>query len=466
MEHLTILGYATADELEVRVSEYDRLIAQEETAAYTNGRLAHSPPPGVNTNSRAGFRSALKHLIDNRFIVCVRDAHFQSQFDARRDIERHLAHLEGLPAAKGKKIQSDIDRRVDIELGSRLDASISSTSVLQDLQEQGLNGENMTYSEYKTMLCIDYSNLVISVRNEKVAFAADKLFGKPVAQVARAACLQADVDSGPYKLRDCTSTPAPIQRLNVAQICSDLAEIATLENQIGEGVENGWPLAEYAVNGHRGPHTDGAMHPQQIDHQLAVLAEGPFHFFSQDHVGGHWLLHKTELNNFLRDKELMRLMGESLSGPALRTVRILMDKGKLDEKSLQEIGLLGAKELRQCLARLQMMGLLELQEVPREPQRQPNRTIFLWFYDPERVRKVFLGRLYKTMARLFQRLQLEREKLASTLSKVERTDVQGSEEEMLSPAELQVLFQWRQKEAWFMAEISRLDDSVVILRDL
>lgn len=314
------------------------------------------------------------------------------------------------------------------------------------------------------MLCIDYSNLVVSVRNEKVATLADKLFGHPAAQVARAACLQVDLDSGPFRVQGATS--APIQRLNISQIRNDLSKNAIHDIQAGHAVENGWALEENSIKSQPDVQINGAKHHQQINHQLAVLAEGPFSFISQDHVGGQWLLHRTKLNHFLRDKELMRLMGENLSGPALRIVRMLMDKGKLDEKSLQEIGLLGAKELRQCLAQLQMMGFLELQEVPREPQRQPNRTIFLWFYDPERVRKVFLGKLYKAMARLFQRLHLERERLASTLTKVERTDVQGSEEEMLSPAELQVLFQWRQKEAWFMTEINRLDESVVILRDL
>jgi DNA-directed RNA polymerase III subunit RPC3 len=181
---------------------------------------------------------------------------------------------------------------------------------------------------------------------------------------------------------------------------------------------------------------------------------------------GTWSIDTKRLNKFLIERELIRLMGENLEEPALRIIRMLIAKGKLDEKSLQEIGLLGAKELRQCLSHLQSMGFLELQEVPREAQRQPNRTIFLWFYDADRVRKLLLGRLYTTISRIYQRMEVEKRRLASTLDKIERTDVQGSEQEMLSAAELQVLHHWRRTEAWFMTEINRIDKSIAILHDL
>jgi len=323
------------------------------------------------------------------------------------------------------------------------------------LQQQGI-----------TLLCVNYENLIISIRNEKIASTAERIFGKQAALVARAACAQVTIHSSPLNPQTQNTSATFSQRLDISLISNTLADesIANLAN--GDILRNGWHAENQSVNGHGTPRINGSRKFQDIDRELAVLAEGPFTFFSRGVAAGSWMVHKANMDKFLRDKELLRLLGESVSGNALRIVRMLVDKGKLEEKTLQEVGLLGAKELRQCLEQLQMMGFLELQEVPRDPQRQPNRTIFLWFYDPERVRKVFLGKLYKAMSRLFQRLRLERERLASTLSKIERSDVQGSEQEMLSAAELEVLYQWRQKEAWFMAEIHRMDDSIVILGDL
>jgi len=321
--------------------------------------------------------------------------------------------------------------------------------------------------QVETLFCVSYSNVITSIRHDIIARHTAGLLGRPFAQLAKAVSVQVGLETDPFDPRPRYDHESGLQKLDISRLHDDLhSEDLDIENR--NGLENGWHHESPLINGQANGQAvgGGVFHDTAIHNHLAVLAEGPFTFLTQDVISRSWLLDRSKMNLFIRNLELMRLIGERLPPPALRIVRMLMDKGKLDEKCLQEIGLLGAKELRQSLAQLQTMGFLELQEVPREPQRQPNRTIFLWFYDAERVRKVLLGELCKAMSRLFQRLHLERERLGSTLSKIERSDVQGSEEEILSPAELRVLQEWRKKEGWFAAEISRLDDSVAILRDL
>lgn len=292
------------------------------------------------------------------------------------------------------------------------------------------------------------------------------MFGRPTAQVAKAAAKQIDLHLHSLSTPTPNDPPETPQKLDIDQILDDVStDDEPLRNT--RPSTNGWASDRLANGFH--PSNNNSVHDRtDIIRHLEILAEGPFSFFEYSPILDEWLVHKRKLNLFLRDQELLRLVAEGLrvDDPKLRIVRMLSDKGKLDEKNLQEIGLLNAKELRQNLASLQSAGLLELQEVPREPQRQPNRTIFLWFYDAERVQKMYLNKLYKSMSRLFQRLDVERNRLATTLTKIERTDVQGLEEDILSAAELKVLSQWRQREAWFMAEISRIDDAVSILRDL
>lgn len=286
---------------------------------------------------------------------------------------------------------------------------------------------------------------------------AERVFGKQIAQVARAACSQIqDVDPKPLPIR-LTEDPAnSMQRLDTSRMSSDVFDIAAN----GGAKQNG-------VNGHNVQKVNGASAEDRIiGHHLGVLAEGSFSFLLQDpHDTKSWYINKAKFNNFLWDKEMYRLIGESLTEPALRIVRMLADKGKLDERAMLDAGLLNAKELRKCLSALQRMGFLELQEVPKDPQRQPKSTIFLYFYDGERVRKVFLDKLYKAMSRIYERMHMERKKVASTLDKVERFAV-GAEEELLPAAELEELYSWRQKESWFVTEIHRIDDSIAILRDI
>lgn len=152
--------------------------------------------------------------------------------------------------------------------------------------------------------------------------------------------------------------------------------------------------------------------------------------------------------------------------PAPRILRILVDKGMLEEKTLQEIALLGAKELRQSLSKLKQMGYLDLQEIPRDPHRLPNKTVFLWKHDTIRVANLVTENVYTGILRLIQILKLERKSMAGTLEKINRDDVKGREEEMLSSGELTVLKRFRRFEDWIWGEIHRLDSTIAILRDL
>ncbi|KIW92973.1 uncharacterized protein Z519_06822 [Cladophialophora bantiana CBS 173.52] len=439
MEYLAVVGFAAACELEARV-------------------LGDGDPS--KSMDRTHFRALLKQLITSKFILTVREAHFHSPFDSRQDAERYLSGHGMLLQGTGKKIKIDGEARVDVELEQRLDGSISWPQVLHELETSP--------SKANILLSVDYSNLILYIRNERVTEAAEKIFGRRTAEVARAACLQLeDIDPRPLKLRLPDNPGGSLKRLDISQISRIVSSEGRPAMGNGQSRENGWLAADQLSNGHHDHGVNGTSGDHQfIERQLGVLAEGPFIFLLEDPATKSWAVDKGKLNDFLWEKEMLRLIDENMSGPALRIVRMLADKGKLDERTMQDVGLLNAKELRMSLAKLQMNGFLELQEVPRDPQRQPKSTTYLYFYDPERVRKVFLDKLYKTMSRLYERLHLERDKLSSTLSKVERSDVQGSEEEILSPGELQVLLRWRQKESWFMTEIHRIDASVAILRDI
>ena len=150
---------------------------------------------------------------------------------------------------------------------------------------------------------------------------------------------------------------------------------------------------------------------------------------------------------------------------ALRVLRVLHAKGKLDEKRLQEISLLPFKDLRQTLASMQSGGFVDLQEVPKDAQRQPSKTIFLWYFDPDRVASSVLEDTYKAMSRTLQRIKFERSLRRDFLDKTERSDVKGNEERWLSEGELEQLQRWRGMEAMLLGVVSRLDDMVAVLRD-
>lgn len=205
----------------------------------------------------------------------------------------------------------------------------------------------------------------------------------------------------------------------------------------------------------------------EVQPHLSLLAQEPYIFSTRRLHSGTvtWTVEYRHLARKLRHLEIERLIASRFGGSALRVIRVLLAKGKLDEKRLQEISLMASKDLRQLLSHLEGAGFIDLQEVPRDSQRQPSRTLYLWFYDPDRVRMAVLEDTYKAMSRCFRRIQVERGKLKHFLEKTERSDVKGNEERYLSEPELKLLKQWKDKEGLLLGEIGRLDELVAVLRD-
>ncbi|MCJ1385800.1 RNA polymerase III subunit C82 [Xylographa soralifera] len=202
---------------------------------------------------------------------------------------------------------------------------------------------------------------------------------------------------------------------------------------------------------------------------LFLLAEHPYKFLTfvrRTHsTAESWTVNFPALARQLRLIELENIITTRYGVEALRIIRILQEKGKLDEKAIATFALMSQKTMRSILTTMHEGGHLDLQEVPRDNARQPARTIFLWFFNPERCRQKVLEETYKAMARSMQRAKAERETVQSIIDKASRTDVVGKEDELLGLDERTALGAWREKEERLLGEICRLDDLVAVLRD-
>lgn len=202
---------------------------------------------------------------------------------------------------------------------------------------------------------------------------------------------------------------------------------------------------------------------------LFLLAEHPYKFVTyirrRHDKPERWTVNFQALARQMRLIELENTIVSRYGTEALRIVRILQDKGKLDEKAIAQFALMNQKTMRSILTTMHEAGHLELQEVPRDNQRAPSKTMFLWFFDPERCRQKVLEETYKTMARCLQRAKGEREAIQGVIDKASRTDVVGNEDEFLSIDEKTTLTSWREKEENLLGAVGRLDDLVAVLRD-
>lgn len=327
---------------------------------------------------------------------------------------------------------------------------------------------------------MNYDKLDVALRNRRIAELAEQSSSPATADIYE--CLLRRIEYQTAQCRDSVeipregeegeqySVPIPLNSIvNDVDPGLDVAgSIAPKDNSQPFIRRGKRPLDDDGggVNGTNGVES-GANRTYEIDQHLSLLAQPPLGLTSKRTLSGMitWTVEFRHLARKLRHLELERMIESRYGDVALRVIRVLHAKGKLDEKRLQEISLLPFKDLRQVLAVMQTAGFVDLQEVPRDALRQPSRTIYLWFYDVDRICSTILEDTYKSMSRCLQRLRFERSQLKDFLEKTERSDVKGNEERYLTEGEIQSLQQWRAKEALLLGEMARLDDMVAVMRD-
>jgi len=204
--------------------------------------------------------------------------------------------------------------------------------------------------------------------------------------------------------------------------------------------------------------------PTLLRQHLLRLAETNQHFLR--HCGhNEWTVDFGPLMQALRDAEAEVVVRQQFDIQGLRLFRILKDKGKLDEKGLLNIGLVGKKMIQATMLAMMMTGLVSQQEVPRDNKADCKKSIWLWYVDAKQVDRLLLQRTYKSMARTMQILARFRRQDKTLLDMAQRSDVIGKEKELLFDRDYERLARFLKNERKLMGQVMRLDDVVSLLRD-
>ncbi|PWY86342.1 DNA-directed RNA polymerase III subunit rpc3 [Aspergillus sclerotioniger CBS 115572] len=481
----------------------------EETEDLINGHDEHA------SEQPALLHPTLKALASHGYIFRVRDAQFQSHADNALDAERAIKSRPDVKQLKGKKLDETVLEGTVTLLKERLDGDLTrglmhnglprgakrrhvngSTDSLnkrsrvdyaaddEDEEEEENEwsdddmGGDTTPMELGMVVRVNYEKLDVALRNRRFLDLAELNSSPATTHVYE--CLLRRIEYQTKQCRDSAEIPREGEEgeqysvpIALSVLTEEVDPQLDLTGSIGP-MEISQPVnrrgkrpLEDSVNGTDREGADAPSRTYEIDQHLSLLSQPPYNLTSKRVLSGliAWTVEFRHLARKLRHLELERMIEARYGDVALRVIRVLHAKGKLDEKRLQEISLLPFKDLRQVLASMQAGGFVDLQEVPRDAQRQPSRTIYLWFYDPDRIRNSILEDTYKAMSRCLQRLRFERNRLKEFLEKTERSDVKGNEERYLSQAELTLLDQWKAKEALLLGEVARLDEMVAVMRD-
>ena len=196
---------------------------------------------------------------------------------------------------------------------------------------------------------------------------------------------------------------------------------------------------------------------------LGVLTEHKKAFIARhDAEKGESFLDFHALADVLLQDEIDDMIHARFGKPALRLVRLLRSKGKLTERQICQMSFSLLPDVRYTLTQLHFAGIVEAQEIPKDQYRKAERSAYLWTYDQKLASSIFLQQSYRGMARSLQRLVAEREgKYSAVLEKAEY--VRG--ESGLNKHEKGLLHEWSQVEERLLAQVTRIDDLVEVLRD-
>jgi DNA-directed RNA polymerase III subunit RPC3 len=118
------------------------------------------------------------------------------------------------------------------------------------------------------------------------------------------------------------------------------------------------------------------------------------------------------------------------------------------------------------LSRLQLGGILEVVEVAKQSGKDRHNNYNLWSYHESRARAFMLQDLYKTLVKIYQRMDEERNRKQGILAKAQRTDVKKDLRRYLSRDELRQYSEWKALEERLLGQIMRVDKSIMLLRDV
>lgn len=214
----------------------------------------------------------------------------------------------------------------------------------------------------------------------------------------------------------------------------------------------------------------GISRDRRIEHlrqHLLLLSESKYRFIRQcgSQGRGQWTVDFARVMNRLRESELDSYIEQSFGRHGLRLTKILREKGKLDEKMLPAAALMKKSDVQLKMTAMQMAGLVDVQEVPKDNSRLANRTLFFWFFDRERTEARIMDDIYKGMMRCQQTLQVERHRERNILSFVERKDVKGKEEEVMTAEHYNKYNRHLEAQDKLIGQLMRLDDMAAVFQD-
>ena len=487
VQNLLLLGHAKVGDLVEAYKSKTKLIN-----GHTNGTVN-----GDSEKTSINLDGILKRLLDDGFVEPLVKSMFKSPSDTNIEAEKEITKAAGAAATAGAskagkaadQLKHDVERNIEKARQQRswkdgnLKRYNNNIVPASEKRRKLANGraaapgpgvfEDDVVLDRDIVVRVNYERCTVALRSDALAAAADSEFG-PIPSQVYGSLLQILEDKIPKcrsKEEDKDDDDMTGKSVTVSQLSNVLSSNINVSQGIGI-VPSEWAklkpgeLPPQATNGKR---KRGYESPEDSDGDVVAMdatADRQSRMSRvKDHLSlisidrqdllkrlsndglGEFTIHFKEAMAFLREVELDTYIAATFGKVGLRLSHVLRKFGKLDEKQIQKIALMKMGEVRKTLIRMQMAGFADIQEVPKDALRTPNRMIFLWWFDTERICVQLLDNICKTICRCLEVLEAERYKARDIIALANRSDVAANEIEALTHEHMEQLTAFRDRKS-------------------
>ncbi|QSL66190.1 hypothetical protein MERGE_000565 [Pneumocystis wakefieldiae] len=445
-------------------------------------KYIHCHGKGRDSQEYASVQSTITHMLQKRYLRVVLLHQLKPNYDLENDMRNRELEKIGFSrigeAKKRKEVLKNIkknlenlkDEEMDPKLGFRrkdLDP------IEQKYKRRKKNIDSSYVLDENVFLRVNHEKFVAISRDADLVQLVESRMGKVTAQVYGHILRQLEIQNNNNNQENTITTISILQTLPKG---IDLSKtFITIPDNDNESVKKDSDEEMPSIND---------IYPNEIPDKMAIDTNGfsreleendisriydlnyrerlkhiiqhlealsqdsyPLLFKIETRHFGKWKVDYKQLSSLLQELEYEKIIEHKFGYIATRLLRIIREKGKVDEKQLASIAFLKQQSIRPILMALTEIGALDIQEIPRRSERQPSNNI------------------YQEICYYHKYLKNELKQRQKLLTKIERTDVQEHEKELLPANEQQELKYIRAIEEKVLIQISRLDRLIMILRD-
>lgn len=205
---------------------------------------------------------------------------------------------------------------------------------------------------------------------------------------------------------------------------------------------------------------------QILDQYLSLLADDPLQFVGKlgESGGGMFVINLHKALASLATATLESIVQERFGSRCARIFRLLLRKKHLEQKQIEDLAMIPAKEAKEMMYRMLSSNIIALQEIPKTPDHAPSRTFYLYAVNTLSSARMLLHRCYKTVANLIQRRVYETKENRRLLEKSQRLEAiiesmqtTGAEDTQLQEIEEMITAPERQQLDSLKHSVNKLD---------